>query len=175
MDVFSHGLWGYALCYPKSKSKLSAVKPWQGMLFGILPDAIAFLPAQIYFLFHRVAFDPSLFLPVPKHWVFNFAIESYNYTHSLVIFGLVLLSVWAWKKSLPWPLLAWGLHICMDIFTHPDFFQTPLLYPISNFKFIGLGLSWTNPWVFLIDWLLLLAVFLYIYKDQKKLRKQVLT
>ncbi len=173
MDVFSHGLWGFALSYPKAQKEGKPKKALWGLVVGMLPDVIPFLPVQLYFLLTQTSFSASLFFPVPQHWVFAWAIQSYNYTHSFVLFLLVfavVCAVRAYKKMsvVWWPLVAWGVHVLMDIPTHPDFFSTPFLFPLSDFTFAGRGLSWANPWVFGLNWLALVAILFWVRKDMKK-------
>ncbi len=170
MDVFSHGLWSVAALH--SKYQKSPKKLFLAALFGTLPDIIAFLPVQIYFLFTGFRFGYDLFFPTPKNWIFSWAIESYNFTHSFVIFAVVLFIVWAWKKKFPLLLLPWGLHIAMDLFTHPDFFQTPFLFPLSSYR-VPIGISWATPWLFFTNWILLVLIFgviLWQRHQEKKIK-----
>lgn len=176
MDVFSHGLWGFAISYPQAKKQKNPKRALWGLVFGMLPDVIAFLPVQLYFLLNRSSFSPSLFFPVPQHWVFSWAIESYNYTHSLVFFliALVIVMVIRHYRGLSlvwWPLMAWGLHILMDMPTHPDFFSTPFLFPLSHVTTAGFGVSWGNPWVFGLNWLAIAGVYGWIRRDVKRIEK----
>lgn len=172
MDVFSHGLWGFAISYPQAKKNKQPKRALWGLVLGMLPDVIPFLPVQLYFLLSRSSFSPSLFFPEPQHWVFSWAIESYNYTHSLVLFVVVLSIVTVIRRyrNLPliwWPLMAWGLHILMDIPTHPDFFSTPFLFPLSSFTLAGRGVSWANPWVFGLNWAAIALTYVWIRRDLK--------
>ncbi len=172
MDVFSHGLWGFAISYPQAKKQKQPKRALWGLVLGMLPDVIPFLPVQFYFLLSQSSFSPSLFFPEPQHWVFAWAIESYNYTHSLVLFltALVIVTVIRHRQGRPllwWPLMAWGLHILMDIPTHPDFFSTPFLFPLSSFTLAGTGISWANPWMFGLNWLAIAGVYVWIWRDLK--------
>lgn len=164
MDVFSHGLWGGALVYPKLKN--NRLQRYMAVLFGVLPDIIPFAPAFVYMLFMRSSFDPGTFNTASG--VFAFAREAYNFTHSLVIFASVLgLCLLVRRGKMYWPLAAWGLHILMDIPTHPEFFQTPFLFPLSSYK-ISWGISWANPWALLVNWAALGVVYLFILRDVAK-------
>lgn len=173
MDVFSHGLWGFAVSYPQAQKQKNPKRALWGLVLGMLPDVIPFLPVQLYFLFNRSSFSPSLFFPEPQHWVFSWAIESYNYTHSLVLFliALVIVMVIRHRQGRPllwWPLMAWGLHVLMDIPTHPDFFSTPFLFPLSSFTLAGRGVSWANPWVFGLNWVAIAVTYVWIRRDVRK-------
>jgi hypothetical protein len=78
-----------------------------------------------------------------------------------VIFAVVVLSLYIWRKKVPWLLLPWGIHILMDIPTHTDFFPTPFLFPLSDWHFPW-GISWAEGWLLLADWILLGIIFTVI-------------
>lgn len=169
MDVFSHGLWGFAAVKTLNKKPSSKGLGFWAVVLGVLPDVISFLPVQVYFLWNRISFSESLFFPQPQHWVFKFAIESYNFTHSLVVFLALTILVYVFRKGKFWlPLTAWGLHILMDIPTHPYFFPTPFLFPISDFNIKGYGVSWASFEILLLNWVTLLLVLgLIWYKNRR--------
>lgn len=82
----------------------------------------------------------------------------YSGTHSLLLFALVFLLIWAVKGKPVWLLGAWGLHIIIDIPTHSlELFPTPFLWPLSDFKVDGV--DWSHPLVLGTDWLLLAVVY----------------
>jgi len=100
--------------------------------FSILPDLVS---VGIYFLNLIFNSQTPSFHHLPTY-VFNL----YNATHSLLIAGLVsLILLKAWKPLFV-PSLAWGFHIILDIFTHGlGRFQTPFLWPLSDYAFAGLN------------------------------------
>lgn len=66
-------------------------------------------------------------------------------------------------------MLAWPLHILIDIPTHTaEFFPTPFLWPVSNFHVDGI--SWGNPFIFYPDLILLVLSYLiwYFYRIKYK-------
>jgi len=157
MDFISHGLWSGVAFGRKSKKYFL----WS-FLIGIAPDVLSFgifMAANVLGIlgdssasWQREAGTPPMdSIPVFVHVL-------YNFTHSLVIFGIVFLLVWLiWKKPV-WPLLAWGLHILVDIPSHSDtFFPTPFLYPISDFHVNGI--NWGNPIIFFPNWILLFLAY----------------
>ena len=153
MDVFSHGLWGSIIFGRKNKRTF-----WLTFLIGIAPDVLSFGPfflAGFLGLARRSDFsghppDPTL---IP-----SYIDKLYNLTHSLVIFGMVFLILWAILRKPFWPLMVWGFHIFLDIFTHSfEFFPTPFLWPISDFKLDAW--LWTNPWIYLPNILLLISLY----------------
>jgi len=157
MDIFAHLLWSY-IAFHKTRQKFLAV------LFGILPDILSFGPFFLmnFFSESQVFGKPDL-LSIP-----NYVFLSYNLTHSLIIALIVILFVFVITKKIYYFLLAWPLHIFIDIFTHTkEFFPTPFLYPISDFK-IGF-ISWANPIFMLINYILIFSCLIYIiWKKRKK-------
>lgn len=184
MDVFSHGLWSGVLAKGSNTFKHTRLNPWLAAWWGIFPDVFAFAIPTVWLLFGLLSgtLDPALLrrshseeppaVFTSDHTVFQLAAELYHISHSLVIFALVfggillikklLSKEWSWQRTPPWELLAWGLHILCDIPTHrPEFYPTPLFWPISNWKFTH-GFSWGAPWFLLLDYGLLLLVFIII-------------
>jgi len=72
--------------------------------------------------------------------------------------------VYYYKRPLAFPMLAWPAHIILDFFTHSiEFFPTPILWPISDFKFDGI--PWSNPIVFFAN--VICIFFLFVYRRKK--------
>jgi len=73
-------------------------------------------------------------------------------------------------------LLAWALHIIIDIPTHSyELFPTPFLWPISDFKINGI--PWDNSIILIPDIILLIILYTFwFYKSKKNqfLRKESL-
>lgn len=179
MDVLAHTLWTNALFHLKYK-KLRKMR-YLAAFFGVAPDLIGFTPMFFYLIiFARPLKVHESDLLTNPHWTFEFAKGMYNYSHSLVIFaavfGLVLLAgniyyrvtqgrlfrVWFF-----WPLLGWGLHILIDIPTHPEFYQTPLFFPLSDLR-NGYGVSWNHPVFMAVNYSLLAVAYLIITLYQRK-------
>src|ERR1051326_4052753 len=160
MDIFAHALWTNAVYYPKYKNQLKD-RLW-AVFFGIMPDLISFIPATVYSIFFHPKFDISLAIH-SQNWVFVWARWSYNYTHSFVTFATVLVLVLAIRKGkMYWPLLGWAFHIVIDIFTHPDFYRTPFLYPLSNYR-NSHAISWAEPHFMVINYSAIVLVYLVGY------------
>ena len=82
----------------------------------------------------------------------------YSGTHSLFLFTVTLVLIWALIGKPMWVVGAWGLHILIDIPTHSlELFPTPFLWPLSDFKVDGL--PWHSPIVFGGNMLLLIAAY----------------
>ncbi len=156
MDIFAHGLWSFAI-FHKRKDR------WLAVLFGLLPDLLAFGPHLIYsLLFGSAAFGKPALLAIP-----SYVFTVYNVTHSLVIFAFVLILLFIITKKVYLPLFAWALHIFVDIPSHTDaFFPTPFLWPISSFHINGV--SWGNPYFMIVNYSALTAVFTYIFFCKRK-------
>jgi hypothetical protein len=144
MDIFAHILWTN-VAYTGRKGW---VRFW-GVLSGVLPDFITFGPLYILSLF-GIHYN---WMNAPS-WVWHL----YQVTHSLVIFlfAVGILYVVA-KKYIPY-MLGWGLHIVIDMFSHKTFYQTPFLFPISDFSF-GI-ISWGNPTFMKVNYSLLVIVYI---------------
>ena len=163
MDIFAHFFWAYAI-FHKTK------KPWLAGLFGILPDIFSF---GIFFVMR--IFSGNIFVrgPPDPSTVPAFITNSYNYTHSLIIFLIALFIIYLLTKKFYIFLLGWPLHVLLDIPTHTNrLFPTPFLFPISNYMFNGI--SWGNPLFIKINYSLLLLAYLFIYRNKiKELYKQL--
>lgn len=175
MDVFAHTLWTNALFHLKYNQQRR--KRYLAAFFGVVPDLIGFAPLFIYMIFSGRLFSGEQFPFAQTNWTFSFAENAYNYTHSLVIFAVVtaLVTLVLYIRRgreisgvvFPWPMLGWGLHICIDFFTHPDFYHTPIVFPLSDFRFTG-GISWGHPVFMAINYSLLILAYIAIYIYQKK-------
>jgi hypothetical protein len=94
MDIISHGLWG-GVASPR-RGRLSY---WLAFLFGIFPDLFSFGIFTLLILFGFVgAIDWRNGPPSPDS-IPQFVYQLYNFSHSLVIFSLVFLIVWFFRKN----------------------------------------------------------------------------
>ena len=168
MDIFAHMLWTNVVYYKKYKDQLKD-RLW-AVFFGVAPDLVAFAPATIYAILfgrggHLMALADSNF------WPFAYAREAYNYSHSFMIFLGVFLLVTALRKGKAyWPLLGWALHIAIDLFTHPDFYRTPFLFPISSYH-QPYGISWAESKFMLVNYILIAVFYVLIYKVWRRKAK----
>ena len=159
MDIFAHGLWSYAVFHRKKYV-------WLAVLFGLLPDFLSFGIIFVINLlngnFHR---GPPAISSLPK-WLF----AAYNMTHSFVMFLAVFIAVYLITKKWKWYMVAWPLHVLIDIPTHSfRFFPTPFLWPLSDYKFDGI--SWATGWFMLLNYSALMAVFIIIAHNRAKEKK----
>ncbi len=155
MDIFAHFFWTYAL-FHKTK------KPWLAALFGIVPDLLSFGMLFVINIFTGKFFGRPELSSVP-----SFVTKSYNFTHSLIIFSIILLIIYLITKKVYIFLLGWPLHILLDIPSHTNkFFPTPFLFPISGYTFSGV--SWANPIFMIINYSLLIIIYIIIFRKQIK-------
>ncbi|MCP5119140.1 MAG: hypothetical protein GY953_50715 [bacterium] len=97
--------------------------------------------------------------------------DLYQLSHSLVTFAAVFAIVWLIRRQPSWVMLAWPLHILIDIPTHTTrFFATPFLWPISSYQFSGV--SWGQRWFLILNYSALAAVFLYLLIRRLRHRRQ---
>ena len=151
MDTLSHALWGKGLFgYRKYQ--------WYSILFGAIPDLSSF---GIYFLYNLIVNPFGLKFGKPElselpFWVYSM----YDFSHSLIIALIFIGIAYTINKDFCFPMLAWPLHIFLDFFTHSiEYFPTPILWPISDYRFDGI--PWSNPYIMLINILCILLIFIY--------------
>jgi hypothetical protein len=153
MDVFAHTLWTAAV-YQKFPLKL---RLWAAF-WGVAPDLASFgvfFVQRLWLGFFQIGKPPPELIPA-------YVYALYNFTHSLVIFLLVTVIIFIWRRRLPWLIGGWGLHIVIDMFTHSrEFFPTPWLWPISHYTLDSF--SWTEPWFMSVNYSVLAIVYIIWY------------
>ena len=159
MDTLSHALYGKGLFgYKKYR--------WYSFFFGIIPDIFSF---GIYFIYLIVFSEFEFGRPSREelpYWVYDL----YDISHSMVTALVFIAIAYKINKDFAWPMLAWPMHIIVDFFTHSiEFFPTPILWPISDYRFDGV--PWSNPYVLVINFVLIFVIFIYRRKNKKALTK----
>ncbi|MBX3301035.1 MAG: hypothetical protein KF693_02345 [Nitrospira sp.] len=88
--------------------------------------------------------------------------------------------VWFFLKRPVWELGAWGLHVLADMPLHSyAFFPTPVLWPLSNWKFDGW--QWMTPGILILNFALLSLLYawyirhLYLVEQKKKTRPEAIS
>ena len=142
VDVLAHGLWGGVLFGRRTRWQ------WRGaFLLGTAPDLLAFGP----FYFAQWGNTNWVMFPPYVH-------QSYNVTHSFVVWGLLTAAIWYARGKFPWILGAWGLHILFDIPLHAlSFFPTPYLWPLST-PLVN-GMRWAQPVVMIPNYIALVIAY----------------
>ena len=169
MDILSHSLWGGIALGRKKKSDFI-----YALILSVLPDILA-EGIMFSLIYLGVKNMPSMEHGHPNITEFPlYAQYFYNVTHSLIIFFIAFVIIWAIRKKPYVLLLAWALHIIIDIPTHSyELFPTPFLWPISDFKINGI--PWDNSMILIPDITLLLILYTsWIYQSKKNhiLRKE---
>lgn len=172
MDIFAHTLWTNIVFYKKYQAERT--KRFIAVLFGILPDLCSFAPVFLYSFIARKDFFELI---GSGAWVVRYASESYNYTHSIIFFTLAFILVTLYRRYILkisdrerivyWPMFGWALHIFIDIFTHRSFYETPFLFPFSEFRF-SYGISWGHPVFMIINYSLLTIFYLFWFLVLRK-------
>ena len=86
------------------------------------------------------------------------------------MFALVFGLIWLVRKKPFVPMLAWLLHIAIDIPTHSvQFFPTPFLEPISSY--VVNGIMWGQPIIFFPNLILLGFGYLFWWYRKKLVKK----
>lgn len=161
MDIVSHGLYGGASFFNKSKRSF-----WTAVWWGVFPDLFAFGTFFPFYVWEH-GFPPVVGRTPSPELIPSYIHMLYNFSHSLVVFITIFAVVWWWRDRPLYELLPWALHILMDIPTHNNhFFPTPFLYPISSY-YIN-GISWGTKWFFISYWIILIAIYVYLFQKRKK-------
>lgn len=157
MDFVSHGLWGSITFGRRSRSSF-------GLAFaaGMAPDLFSFGVLYVAAAFGLSPKPDFSHGTPPESTIPQYVHHLYNYTHSFVIFLIVFFLVWLFLKRPVWELGAWGLHILADVPLHSyAFFPTPVLWPLSGWKFDGW--QWMTPAILVPNFALLSLLYaLYI-------------
>src|SRR4051812_8308235 len=118
MDVLAHSLWTNVMyeMIPQTKSQKKMTR-W-GIFFGVFPDIVAFTPIWVY-VFYDWIFRGHLFKFARPEDGGAFPLENltshlYQFSHSLVIWAVVVIITWIIIRKFPLVLLGWALHIGID-------------------------------------------------------------
>jgi len=152
VDTISHGLWSFIIF----SSAIVFPYMWLAIFFGMMPDLFSWTIYALYSIFRRKRFGKPNLRDIPR-WAFTL----YGITHSIFVCSFVFLIVYLLFHHIPIYLFAWPIHILFDIPTHSrKFLPTPFLWPFFKWKFPGI--SWAEPWLLLLDWLLIIVLMVRI-------------
>jgi hypothetical protein len=158
MDILSHGLWGGAAFGRKSKRLF-----WWAFFFGIAPDLFSFGVFTASTVLGLASGPDWSGGPPPESAIPAYVHQLYHVTHSLVIFAIVFAVVTLIRRKPFYPMLAWPLHILVDIPTHSArFFPTPFLWPLFDDVHVD-GIPWSHPAIFIPNVVLLALVYLWFF------------
>jgi len=147
MDTVSHGFWSALLW--------RADMWWFAVLFGVLPDVIAQTPKFLYNLHRNKSFTGVLSEDLPEG-IAAYTFWAFHLTHSMIIASVLTGLVWIFF-GVQWWMLAWHLHILVDMWTHRKEQATPFLYPVSDFRFHGV--HWSSKGFVAVNFLLLASAW----------------
>lgn len=128
-------------------------------LWGVLPDLFAFtIPFTAGILGFREIPRPDIEGSGPSVIHGTYIYQLYQISHSLLIFAIVFGLVWYFRKRPYIPMLAWPLHILVDIPTHTTrFFSTPFLWPFPH-PHVN-GIPWSDSAIFIPNIILLAVLY----------------
>ena len=163
MDIISHGLWAGAVLGRRSRKEF-----WWSFALGMAPDLLSFGVFTGMMILGLASSPDWSAGPPPDGAIPPYVHLLYNITHSLVVFALAFFAVWLIRRKPFLPLLAWGLHIGIDIPTHStEFFPTPFLWPFFDNIRVD-GISWGHPVIFIPNVILLIVVYLWFFRAKNK-------
>ena len=181
MDIFAHALWTGAAARVVNKKIVAGetggahVRPinirW-AIFWGVVPDFFAFtIPfavLAIKLISGTAAPDdiphPSIVEPAnpPVVRLFAYTRLLYSISHSAIIFLIVFGIVFLIIRRPPIAMLAWLLHLLIDIPTHSyQLYPTPILWPISSWQFNGI--SWATPWFMAVNYGALALIYFFLF------------
>lgn len=180
MDIFAHTLWTGAL-YKGINTARKNKRPLRVVIaafFGVLPDFFSFAPVIAWMAWQIVvngtsprsfprpsSVEPLVNGAVPP--IFEITHALYSLSHSAIVFFFVFALVTILRKKPFWELGGWLFHILVDVPTHTyRFYPTPVLWPLSEWKFNGI--AWGEPWFMVINYVALLVVYYFLFRKYLK-------
>lgn len=156
MDIFSHALWGYGVFGHRGH-------PWLALIFGAMPDLLAFSGITIYQLVAGTFVFGAPELETIPAWCFYV----YDFNHSLIMAGICVSVMYVFKKGLAFVMLAWPFHILLDFPFHAQtYFPTKLFWPITDFSVNGI--PWNEPWIWFPNLAGIIIILIYRRLQRKK-------
>ena len=146
MDILGHALYGATIC---SRTGLAGGRRgainqdgsrkrfdwtiWAAAGFSLVPDVFSL---GLYFLPLMIRGGEPDWHGIPTQIYIL-----YWFMHNLLVACLCAVLFRILWRPLFLPAMAWPLHVVLDAFLHgPGRFQTPLFYPVSDFRIHGI--SW---------------------------------
>lgn len=175
MDILAHGLWTAAGATAAKKNLKRKVRVGLAAFFGVFPDLFSFAVITVWygvqFVSGRVIAgtlpEPSDVEPFSPDtlWIFRLTNLLYSMSHSVFVFLAIAAILFIFKRRVVWEMGGWLFHIIIDVLTHSySFYPTPVLWPVSSWKFDGL--SWDTPWFMAVNYLGLLAFYLFLVRKR---------
>ena len=174
MDIVAHALWAAAGGrWLEAKAVIDGRTFWGVVALAVAPDVVPMLPVvahaavrpnPLQFLIAYVTATPATEPALPalvQAWTHHLHCA----VHSIVVlFGLTAL-LGLVRRRFPCILAGWWLHVLLDVPTHSaDYYGVPIFYPLSERTFDGI--AWTDPWLLVVNYLLLAAAFIGLYRGR---------
>lgn len=162
MDILAHALWTTGAALPLRRRLHRPLSLRWVIFWGVFPDVFSFaIPAVVRIWWYLSGTTTSL-LPRPggpQH--FQFVWTLYYASHSLLVFGLVFGIAWLLAKRPILEMLAWSLHILIDIPTHQGIFALHFLWPVSSYGFSGI--RWENRSFLAVNYTALFLLYSWMW------------
>lgn len=162
MDILAHVLWTAGAAVPLRRRLHQPLSLSWAIFWGVFPDVFSFaIPAAVRIWWYLSGTTSSL-LPGPNgpqhfRWVWPL----YYASHSLLVFATAFGVAWLLARRPILEMLAWGLHILIDIPTHQGMFALHFLWPLSSYGFSGI--RWENHWFLAINYAALLLLYSWMW------------
>lgn len=176
MDVLAHTLWaGIGVTLARRRWKITRRTAVITVGLAVLPDVMHLLPIIAWWFFGDGTFAAikGYAIAVPGEEpmlppIVNLLSHHLHcIMHSAIVAGAVTLLSWAALRSVWIPLLGWWSHIVIDVFTHSaDYYEVPVLYPITERGFDGL--AWNTPWFMVLNYASLAAMILWLLHTRRR-------
>jgi hypothetical protein len=170
MDVIAHTLWtALAVASWRRRKPVTGPTAAAALSMAALPDAVQLLPIALWGLFGNGTLGAlqAYAMASPGHepslppLVQLAAHHLHCAMHSAPVAAVVSLALWPVLPKVWVPLLAWWLHIVIDLFTHSaDYYAVPVLYPFTYRGFDGV--AWNTPWFMALNYIALAAVSVWL-------------
>ena len=169
MDIVAHGLWATAAAVGAKTKLRGHIRVGWAAWWGVFPDLFAFTAPVTISLWQRLTDPVQAASQSTPHVMLHMPLarDLYQISHSLIVMMLVFGLVWLVRRRPAFELLAWALHVSMDIPSHTTrFFATPFLWPISSYRFSGI--SWGNRWFMMCNYGALVIVYVYLWRNSRR-------
>jgi len=167
MDIFAHALWSSAAAKLFRDHSHYPLRLGWAAFWGVFPDLFSFSIPAIVRIWWRVTGTTHSLLPDAQsaphfQWVWPL----YHCSHSFLVFAVVFGLVWVILRRPLFEMLAWALHILIDIPTHSGIFAVHFLWPLSTYGFNGI--RWENRWFLALNYTALLTLFAWLWLQTSK-------
>ncbi len=127
-------------------------------LWGVLPDLVVFTVPAVVRIWRFLTGASKTLLPDGSRPHFDGVWGLYNGTHNALVFAVCFAAVWLLLRKPPLEILAWALHILIDVFTQRGLFAVKFPWPVSPDHIDGI--RWETPWLLAANFTALAAVSL---------------